>query len=160
MWALMTECEPINFAALAPHTMLDRRPAFTARPPEVSPIEGLIMERNSRMARMLTEAVADAAAEGVPASRDALRSFVDFVKLLPADVPVTDPYISARGSICMDWDDDPRYQLSVVLKDRDTLGFAAYLDGRRCTGSESFSRGELPLAFRSVIKDWSERARA
>jgi hypothetical protein len=41
------------------------------------------------------------------------------------------------GSVCIDWDADPKRQLSLICKRDGTVGFAAYIDGERVRGPDA-----------------------
>lgn len=152
----MDMCEQVPYSAsLAESTQVARVAAFRARPPVASPVEVMKIDRDARIRGFLVEAISEARASGTEPKLSALENFEALLRLLPADLPVTDPYISQSGSICLDWDFDSRSQLSVLLKDKNQIAFAAYFSGERVHGSTRFSSHELPEVLATVAKRWS-----
>ncbi len=159
MWD-MQEQVPYS-ATLAESTRTANVAAFRARPPVASPAEAMKMDRNARMFESLMEAAQQALDDddALP-SLSALENFKALLRLLPAELPATEAYISPSGSICFDWDSDPSCQLSILLKDKNQIAFAAYFSGEKVHGSTRFSSHELPEIMASVAKRWVRNRRA
>lgn len=154
-------CEHVPYSAsLSESTQTARVAAFRARPPVASPAEAMKLGRDSRIRSFLVKAIDEAQAGGTEPKLSALENFDAFLRLLPADLPVTDPYVSESGSICFDWDFDPQCQLSVLLKDKNQIAFAAYFSGEKVHGSTRFSSHELPEILATMAKRWSRTVRS
>lgn len=54
---------------------------------------------------------------------------VTSIALLSEHVPLSDCYISDFGTLCCDWDDDPKYQLSLLVSGKGEIAFARYVNG-------------------------------
>lgn len=149
-------CEHIPYSAsLTESTRAGRAAAFRAGPPVVSPAEAMRIERDERMINSARAAMHESIVDhGVEASLSAVTNLGLFLRLLPAEMPATDAYISANGSICFDWDGDPSCQLSILLKDKNQIAFAAYFSGEKVHGSTRFSSHELPEIMATVAKRW------
>jgi hypothetical protein len=148
-------------ATLAEATRTANAAAFRAVPPVASPAESMNIERNVRLRDSLREAVQQASKEddALP-SLSASENFEALLRLLPAELPATEAYISPSGSICFDWDSDPSCQLSILLKDKNQVAFAAYFSGEKVHGSTRFSSHELPEIMATVVKRWVRNRRA
>lgn len=127
---------------------------FCARPPLASPAQALVEARREAFRLHLAEAVDEAYEDGIEPSLSALENFDGLLRLLPVYLPLTEPYISASGSICLDWDFNPACQLSILLKDRNQVAYAAYFSGEKVHGSARFSHKELPEILAAVAKRW------
>lgn len=66
----------------------------------------------------------------------------------PEEAP--EPYISHTGATCIDWDDDPKNQLSIIVKDGHTT-FAAFHNGEKSCGEASGPR--FMIALRRFTED-------
>lgn len=161
MLAHMDHCEPPAFVTqIAAATWSMTKAPFTAKPPVASPAETMKRERDQRMMVFFGEALEEAKANGRNAAATSIGNFSRVLQLLPADLPVTDPYISESGSICLDWDDNPASQLSVLIKDDGQIGFAGYFAGESVHGSTNFSGRNLPESLLGTIRRWTRDARA
>lgn len=76
--------------------------------------------------------------------------------LLPRDISVAESYITPTGSVCFDWDEDPKNQLSIVLQPGGRVGYAAYFDGDRTHGSARFGTS-LPEDLALAVRRWHRR---
>jgi hypothetical protein len=150
--------EPVPYSAqFSPGTWGFSRAYFNAEPPETSPSQAVEAERNLQMQKFLLQALEKASSEGVKPAQSALSRFEALLRLLPGDLPLTDPYISHAGSICLDWDADPSHQLSLMLQSNERVAFAAYFKGEKIHGSARFSGLQLPESFLGLAKRWSNR---
>ncbi|ATE73827.1 hypothetical protein CNO08_22165 [Lysobacter capsici] len=93
-------------------------------------------------------------------SLSALDNLSAFLRLLPAELPSTEVYITPNGSICFDWDEDPNHQLSLLLKDKNQIAFAAYFSGEKVHGSTRFASHQLPEIMATVTNRWIRGRRA
>lgn len=154
-------CEQVPYSAtLAETTRTFKTAAFQARPPIASPAEAIKIDRNARILDSLREAIQQARDEqGSLPSISALDNFDALLRLLPTELPATEAYISANGSICFDWDADPSSQLSILLKDKNQIAFAAYFSGEKVHGSTRFSSNQLPESMATVTKRWLRNQR-
>lgn len=150
-------CEQLPYTAtLAQSTRIERTTAFRAGPPVASPAEALKMGRDAQLIDALIEALGE---DEYAPSLSALGNFQALLRLLPAEMPATEAYITPSGSICLDWDEDPRYQLSILLKDKNQIAFAAYFLGEKVHGSTRFTSHQLPSIMASVAKRWLKTQR-
>jgi len=92
-----------------------------------------------------------------PPSEDALRNFEVALRLLPDDLPATEPHISSFGSICLDWDKDPDNQLGIMIQAGNKIAYAAYFSGEKVNGSLDFEGSRLPEELSRHIASWIER---
>lgn len=138
-------------ASLVESTQSTRKSAFRAVPPVASPVESMKLDRNALMNTVFLEATSNSY---VPPKLSAVGNFQPLLALLPAEMPPTDPYVSQTGSICFDWDFNPRCQLSIILKDKDQIAYAAYFSGERVHGSSRFSSLGLPEGLAAIAKRW------
>lgn len=151
-------CEPVPYSAsLAESTQTTRSSSFRAEPPVASPTEVMKLDRNTRMMEFLLEELSKTTVEP---KLSALENMFELLTLLPADLPATDPYISETGSICLDWDFYPDCQLSILLKDKNQIAYAAYFLGEKVHGSSRFSSSGLPEGLANAAKRWIRTANA
>lgn len=154
-------CEQLPYSSTLISSTWAAKPAsYNARPPVASPSQDVKRERDNQMTSLLVQAIQMAAERGDVASRTALANFESLLQLLPQDLPITDPYITESGSICLDWDENPDCQLSVLLKDRGQVAFSAYFSGEKVNGSTRFSGLQLPDSLLAVAKRWASGNRA
>jgi hypothetical protein len=132
---------------------------FRARAPVTSPSQAVKIERNLRMSEYLNQAITESADEGLSPAASAVENFDALLRLLPSDLPLTDPYVSDAGSVCLDWDANPTCQLSVMLKANHQIAFAAYFRGEKVHGSARFSDQQLPESFLGIAERWINMAR-
>lgn len=87
-----------------------------------------------------------------------LERYERLIRLISDRLPVTDAYVSSNGSLCFDWDEDPSWQLSLLLQESGRLAFAAYFRGERVNGSAPFGPySSLPQSIETAISRWTER---
>lgn len=154
-FAMADMCEPTPYTANLLEATRSRLPTmFIAARPVASPVESMRLERNRTMHAFLNESLEQSAIQPSESSKE---NFSALLSLLPSQFPVTDPYVSQCGSIVLDWDFDPQYQLSIMLKDRDQIAFAAYLSGERVHGSTAFAASVLPDALGLIARKWARR---
>lgn len=137
---------------------LAKQLTFSAKAPTFSPRECEVIERNAEINSAFAPAFAESREDGIRVSSTAVYNFVHLLRLLPAEFPVTDPYVSHAGSICLDWDQDPNNQFSVMLLDGDRIAFSAYLAGERVNGSADFMGDQLPAQLLLAAGQWTRRA--
>lgn len=147
----MAEQVPYS-ASLVESTSVAREAAFRARPPTRSPAGAIHEVRTSRMRELLQENIAEMRISPSPSVR---ANFEHLLRLLPSEMPLTDPYVSEAGGIDLDWDFDPQCQISIMLKEKGQIAFAAYFSGEKVHGSTRFSSQELPEILAVVAKRWS-----
>jgi hypothetical protein len=128
---------------------------YRAKPPVLSPAGVIHYEREKRMRALLSENILE---DGISPNVCALENFKILLRLLPHDFPVTDPYVSDCGSIALDWDFDPRFQLSIMLKENNQIAFAAYFSGEKVHGSSRFLGHKLPETLANVANQWARLA--
>lgn len=133
------------------------RAVFSALAPERSPVQEVVHDelaiRNARILEVLWPAIEAGAEEDAFVSYSAFENFSVLLSLLPAIFPASEPYITDKGSICLDWYEDPQNQFSILLQDDNRIAFAAYFAGERVNGSADFSPDALP---RELI-EWANR---
>jgi hypothetical protein len=78
--------------------------------------------------------------------------------LLPPGLPDVDAYTSHAGSICLDWDANPKNVLSLIIKPYGFIGYACYFDGEKSHGSVFFE-GRLGNAIDRAVERWVIRER-
>lgn len=150
-------CEPVPYSvSLKEHTRSAQSSTFRARQSVASPVEAMRVARNAEMGLLLLQGMLESGPE--PKS-SALENFERLLQLLPAELPLTDPYVSESGSICFDWDFDSRFQLSLLLKDKNQIAYAAYFSGEKVHGSSHFSGRELPEGLAYAAKRWIRSAK-
>lgn len=131
------------------------RPVMTAKAGARTPAQ-------EQLGRRLQPYIASviAALEDATDSRQAATVEVDAVMklgaLLPADMPVVESYVTSSGSLCFDWDEDPRNQFSIILQAGGRIAYAGYFDGDRVNGSSRFGAA-LPRDLASTLERWKER---
>jgi hypothetical protein len=149
--------EPVPYSAqLSPGTWNKKSTQFTATAPGTSPFQTIDAERNRQISLFFEESVKDSLQKGIRPSSLAVENFNALVRLLPSELPATDPYISEAGSICFDWDDNPLCQLSILLQDKQQIAFAAYFRGERIHGSARFFGTQLPYGLLDLARRWSQ----
>lgn len=154
-------CELPTYSLMAAvRTQSVTRAPLTAKPPTATPGETIRRDRAQRMTKFLGMAQAEAASEGLAPNPWAIENFARVLDLLPADLPAVEPYISEVGSVCLDWDENPQCQLSVLLKERGQIAFAAYIAGESVYGSTQFSASRLPESLLETAKRWSRASHA
>lgn len=79
-----------------------------------------------------------------------------FLSALPANLPTVEPYVSAQGSVCFDWDDEPSNALSLLLQSDTRLAYAAYFSGERIHGTVNLQTA-FPGELLSLINRWAVR---
>lgn len=79
-----------------------------------------------------------------------------FFLALPSGLPSADAYVSAHGSVCFDWDDEPSNALSLFVQSDRRVGYSAYFNGRRSHGVADFKDTALPAIVMKLIKEWIE----
>lgn len=135
------------------------RAVFSALAPERSPVQEVAHDelaiRNARIREVLWSAIAAGAEEEAFVSSSALENFSVFLSLLPAAFPASEPYITDKGSICLDWYEDPQNQFSILLQDDNRIAFAAYFAGERVNGSAEFSPEALPRELIELASRWA-----
>lgn len=153
-------CEHVPYSApLAATTWTAKRSAYIARPPEASPVENVKIERDARMRTLLVQSIVEASERGVAPKPAAIENFDALLQLLPAELPITDPYVTDAGSISLDWDDEPSAQFALLLKDGGQIAFAAYFSGEKVNGSTRFSGLQLPESLLDAAHRWSREVR-
>lgn len=80
-----------------------------------------------------------------------------FLSALPSDLPKVEPYVSAQGSVCFDWDEEPSNALSLLIQSDSRVAFAAYFSGERMHGTVNFDAAVLPRDLLSIINRWAVR---
>lgn len=139
-------------ASLTESTYVARKAAYRAKPPVTSPAGAMHEIRSNRMRELLQENIVSLRVSPSPSVR---ANFENLLRLLPGDMPLTDPYVSEMGGIDLDWDSDPKCQISIMLKDQGQIAFAAYFSGEKVHGSTRFTGHELPEILAVVAKRWS-----
>lgn len=156
----MDACEQVPYSStLISHTWAARPASYNARPPVASPLQDVKRERDKQMTALLLREMQSTPRTNSVVTPSALSNFERLLQLLPQDLPLTDPYVTEAGSICLDWDDDPNCQLSVLLKDRGQVAFSAYFSGEKVNGSTRFSSLQLPESLLAVAKRWANTNR-
>lgn len=157
----MSLCEVAEFSVVGVReTPMSQSTRFSAKPSFVTPGQQQLMERNLTMRQSVIEAVAEAEARDAHVALSALANAQRFLQLLPSNMPATDAYVSRNGSICFDWDDDSRCQISILLQDSERIAFAGYFSGDRVNGAANFSVNELPEELLAAANKWARhRAR-
>lgn len=154
----MSLCETLDYSAgFFGGTPSVVNPGYSALPPFASPSQSIRLNRDLQMKRYLTLAIERATDNELTVSQEAYENFSRFLQLLPEGMPVTDPYVTESGSICLDWDDNPQWQLSILLKNQNRVSFAAYFSGEKVNGSADFSRSELPAQLLATASRWISR---
>lgn len=154
----LAQCETLFYSARVCETHSSTDPGFTAFPPIASPAQALKLGRDQKIKSYLANAIREASDQELMPAVSACVNVDRFLQLLPAELPVTDPYVSESGSICFDWDEDPESQFSILLKSENKISYAAYFSGEKVNGSAEFSRVDLPKSLLESAKRWAERA--
>lgn len=98
--------------------------------------------------------------EGARALReDSLDRAEKLLELLPASMPDPEMSVSGLGSLTLDWDDGPEWQLSLALTERDTISYAGYFRGARSHGEFPFYPERLPEEIAIAIRRWTNPRR-
>lgn len=135
-------------------TPLTRQLDFSALPGFVTPRQSIVLDRNSLISRGLVRAYNDAARAGFPVSGLVRELAPRFIQILPDELPYAEPYISYAGTLCLDWDELPACQLSLMLQATGRVSYAAFFSGEKVNGSGDFSRASLPQGLLDVASRW------
>ncbi|MBL8297524.1 MAG: hypothetical protein JNN30_04160 [Rhodanobacteraceae bacterium] len=130
---------------------------FSALPSPASPRELKILERDKILLDHAREAINEAWEDGIRVADCVAENAQRLIRLLPDFLPCVEPYVSHAGSLCFDWDENPKFQFSVLLQDRGRVSFAAYFLGEKVNGSSSFSHIDLPESLRFEAQRWRDR---
>jgi hypothetical protein len=114
-------------------------------------------ERNMRIVAHASEAIVHAQSQGQKVSSFGIENFKRLVDLLPAYLPVTEPYVAHTGSVTFDWDEDPQNQLALILQSSGRISFAAYFSGEKVNGSADFNGSSLPQSVVDTAARWNKR---
>lgn len=117
----------------------------------VTPGQQRHLDRN---AVMLDALFAVAEAENMIVASQTVWNARRLLQLLPVELPPTDAHISDVESVCFDWDENPKAQLSLMVQRNNKLAFAAYFGGDRFNGAMAFNPMELPAEVSQVVRRW------
>lgn len=125
----------------------------------VTPAQLPLLRRNAQMLNAMNSALDEVRKQGRLIASQTIWNAKRFLQLLPADVPPTDSYVSEQESICFDWDDDSKCQLSVMVQQGGRIAFAAYFAGDRLNGATDFLGAELSSELAAAISRWQRGGR-
>lgn len=141
----------INFIPSRAYSKFEPSYDFVTSSPSQDERFFMIGLMNEKIRKAIVEAKIS---EGYEVTRYAMNNLQRFFRLLPDELLNADVYISDKGSIVFDWEEDSQNQLSIMLQDNNRIGYSAYLKGDRTNGSTAFNNASLPEEINLFCKKW------
>lgn len=150
----MNACLAENFSVYqVDHAPVQSRQKYRVRTDDLTPAQRLLKGRNDSLLEAAVSALEEAMSEERVYSIEAFSDLAMLLQALPQHLPETEAHISASGSLCFDWDEDPENQLSIILQGNGRIAFAAYFAGDRVHGTARF-RSQLPEELEAAANKW------
>jgi len=153
----MSACVAEDFSVFRePASPARYKPVMRAKQREKTPSQVELEARLEPFVQSVYAALEGAAETGY-ADKFEIFDVAKLALALPREIPVPDSYVTPTGSLCFDWDEDSKNQLSIVLQSKGRIAYAAYFDGDRMHGSARFG-AVLPEDLDLAVKRWSGRS--